>query len=90
MYSGNALLRNKCCDIDSHDAIANITPVTPPNKKLGIKANENNIGDSKVIRPLYNVNNQLNNLTPVGTPINIVEIEKNELIKAPLPIVKKW
>ncbi|COS70882.1 Uncharacterised protein [Streptococcus pneumoniae] len=55
-----------------------------------MNANENNIGDSKVIRPLYNVNSQLNSLTPVGTPINIVEIEKNELIKAPLPIVKKW
>ena len=90
MYSGSELLRNKYYGIDSHDAIANITPVTPPNKKFGMKANENSIGDSNVIRPLYNVNNQLNNLTPVGTPINIVEIEKNELIKAPLPIVKKW
>ena len=36
------------------------------------------------------MSNQLNSLTPVGTPINIVEIEKNELINAPLPIVKKW
>ncbi|CAC7008788.1 Uncharacterised protein [Staphylococcus aureus] len=55
-----------------------------------MNANENNIGDSNVIRPLYNVNNQLNNFTPVGIPISIVEIEKNELINAPLPIVKKW
>ena len=55
-----------------------------------MNANENSIGDSNVILPLYSVNNQLNSLTPVGTPINIVEIEKNELINAPLPIVKKW
>ena len=90
MYSGSGLLRNKCCDIDSQQMPSNITPVTPPNRKLGMNASENNIGDSNVILPLYNVSNQLNNLTPVVTPINIVEIEKNELINAPLPIVKKW
>ena len=72
------------------DAIANITPVTPPNKKFGMKANENSIGDSNVIRPLYNVNNQLNNLTRLVHRLTLLRLEKNELIKAPLPIVKKW
>ena len=57
------------------DAIANITPVTPPNK-FGMKANENSIGDSNVIRPLYNVNNQLNNLTRLVHRLTLLRLRR--------------
>lgn len=60
---------------------------SPPIVKIGIKANVYSIGVVKVIRPFRRVNSQLNILTPVGTAIAIVVMEKKLLTITPWPMV---
>jgi hypothetical protein len=72
----------------SSGGLANMTPVSPPARKVTRKPIQNSIGVSNVNWPFHIVPIQLKNLIPVGTAIKYVMNEKNGNRTA--PVANMW
>jgi len=78
------------CIAVSIPALANITPVTPPNVNNFINPTEKVRGVLKFNKPSHIVPNQLKTLIPVGTAITIVADVKYDLVSMSKPTVNMW